>query len=76
MTGKKPVEAVVLVDANNYIKGYRYEMHCVAKAVRHQQAIVYCTTPMEQCQEINEKVSFIHYPSFHVVVSYADSHPG
>lgn len=50
----------VLVDANNYIRGYRYEMYCLAKATRQQQAIVYCTTSEATCRANNAQVS----PSF------------
>ncbi|VDD79690.1 unnamed protein product [Mesocestoides corti] len=47
---------VIQLDANNYIKGYRYELHCVAKSTRHQQAIVYCTTPEMTCRANNSQV--------------------
>ncbi|KAL5110257.1 hypothetical protein TcWFU_004511 [Taenia crassiceps] len=50
----------VLVDANNYIKGYRYEMYCLAKATRQQQAIVYCTTSEATCRANNARAT--RYP--------------
>ncbi|VDM32960.1 unnamed protein product [Hydatigera taeniaeformis] len=50
----------VLVDANNYIKGYRYEMYCVAKALRQQQAVVYCTTSEATCRANNAQAA--RYP--------------
>ncbi|VDN15235.1 unnamed protein product [Dibothriocephalus latus] len=55
LTGKKPSNTVVIVDANNYIKGYRYELYCTAKSMRHQQAILHCTTGLDRCREINAK---------------------
>uniref|UniRef100_A0A5K3EII9 Protein KTI12 homolog n=1 Tax=Mesocestoides corti TaxID=53468 RepID=A0A5K3EII9_MESCO len=58
LASKKGNSAVcVLVDANNYIKGYRYELHCVAKSTRHQQAIVYCTTPEMTCRANNSQLA-------------------
>ncbi|VDL93326.1 unnamed protein product [Schistocephalus solidus] len=53
LTGKKPSNTIVIVDANNYIKGYRYELYCTAKSMRHQQAILHCTTGLDTCREIN-----------------------
>ncbi|CDS42794.1 protein KTI12 [Echinococcus multilocularis] len=61
LSSKKGSSALcVLVDANNYIKGYRYEMYCVAKATRQQQAIVYCTTPEAMCRANNAQTA--RYP--------------
>ncbi|KAL7065266.1 hypothetical protein AAHC03_05355 [Spirometra sp. Aus1] len=60
LTGKKPSNTIVIVDANNYIKGYRYELYCTAKSMRHKQAILHCTTGLDKCREINTKLG--RYP--------------
>ncbi|VDK37807.1 unnamed protein product [Taenia asiatica] len=61
LSSKKGSSALcVLVDANNYIKGYRYEMYCLAKTTRQQQAIVHCTTPEATCRASNAQVA--RYP--------------
>ncbi|VDP83822.1 unnamed protein product [Echinostoma caproni] len=46
---------IVIMDACNYIKGYRYELYCLAKSLKHQQAVLFCDTPPETVAEWNEK---------------------
>ena len=39
----------------NYIKGFRYQLYCEAKAVQTPSSVVHVGTPAERCREINEK---------------------
>ncbi|XP_012494920.1 PREDICTED: protein KTI12 homolog [Propithecus coquereli] len=36
---------VVIVDSLNYIKGFRYELYCLARAARTPLCLVYCVRP-------------------------------
>ncbi|KAF5398881.1 hypothetical protein PHET_07905, partial [Paragonimus heterotremus] len=56
---------VVIMDAPNYIKGYRYEMYCLAKSLKHPHAVLFCDTQHEKCLEWNTKLG--RYP--HEVIS-------
>ncbi|KAF7257937.1 hypothetical protein EG68_04652, partial [Paragonimus skrjabini miyazakii] len=56
---------VVIMDAPNYIKGYRYEMYCLAKSLKHPHAVLFCDTHHEKCLEWNSKLD--RYP--HEVIS-------
>ncbi|XXQ31219.1 Chromatin associated protein KTI12 [Plasmodiophora brassicae] len=42
---------VVIVDALNTIKGFRYELHCRARALRTTQCTVFVNTSVERCRE-------------------------
>eukprot|EP00744_Colponema_vietnamica_P015241 GILI01021370.1.p1 GENE.GILI01021370.1~~GILI01021370.1.p1 ORF type:complete len:276 (-),score=32.94 GILI01021370.1:37-864(-) len=44
---------VVLLDTMNYIKGYRYELHCIARSIQTPHCVVYCQTPVELAREWN-----------------------
>ncbi|CAL1529887.1 unnamed protein product [Lymnaea stagnalis] len=44
---------VVILDALNYIKGFRYELFCVAKACRTPQCVIYCVTDAETSKAWN-----------------------
>ncbi|KAJ7393770.1 kti12, chromatin associated [Desmophyllum pertusum] len=44
---------IIILDSLNYIKGYRYELYCVAKAHKTTHCIVHCDTPKETCREWN-----------------------
>lgn len=46
---------VVILDAGNYIKGYRYEIYCASKSARVTQCTIYCAITKEQAWEFNEK---------------------
>ena len=35
-------DTVVILDALNYIKGYRYELYCASKSVKTTQVTVHC----------------------------------
>ena len=44
---------VVLLDANNGIKGYRYELWCLARQAGTRFCVVHCETPVEEARERN-----------------------
>jgi len=44
---------IVILDSLNYIKGYRYELYCVAKAHKTTHCVIHCETPKERCREWN-----------------------
>ncbi|CAL8143260.1 unnamed protein product [Orchesella dallaii] len=44
---------VVIIDALNYIKGYRYELFCISKAVPTRQVTVHCDVSESQAWEWN-----------------------
>ena len=53
-------ESVVILDSMNYIKGYRYELYCIARNVMTTLCIIWCDTnkdkAKEWCVEINPQV--------------------
>jgi protein KTI12 len=46
-------DALVVVDAMNYIKGYRYQLYCYAKNACTLHAVLFCDSPVEQCRQWN-----------------------
>ncbi|XP_020808195.1 protein KTI12 homolog [Drosophila serrata] len=46
-------EDLVILDAGNYIKGYRYELYCATKASRTTQCTLFCCIPQEQAWTFN-----------------------
>ncbi|MCJ1390559.1 hypothetical protein MMC18_003419 [Xylographa bjoerkii] len=49
-------ECIVLCDGLNYIKGFRYQMYCEAKAVGTGSCVVHVGTPIPKCREINARL--------------------
>ncbi|KAF1986440.1 chromatin associated protein KTI12 [Aulographum hederae CBS 113979] len=47
---------VVIADSLNYIKGFRYQLYCEAKALETPSCVVHVGTPIERCREINAKL--------------------
>lgn len=45
---------IVILDHANYIKGWRYQLYCEAKAVRSTHCVVHVGTPKEKAKEVNE----------------------
>ncbi|KAF2005550.1 chromatin associated protein KTI12 [Amniculicola lignicola CBS 123094] len=47
---------IVIADGLNYIKGFRYQLYCEAKAVQTPSCVVkvHIGTPIEKCREINK----------------------
>ena len=48
-------DTVVLADGMNYIKGFRYQLYCVAKAARTTNCVVHIATPSEKCRGFNDE---------------------
>ncbi|KAF3909717.1 hypothetical protein AA313_de0209088 [Arthrobotrys entomopaga] len=44
---------VVIADGMNYIKGFRYQLHCEAKALLTPSCVVYVGVPAEKCKAWN-----------------------
>ncbi|XP_030567986.1 protein KTI12 homolog [Drosophila novamexicana] len=44
---------VIILDAGNYIKGFRYELFCMTKAARTTQCTVFTCIPQEQAWAFN-----------------------
>jgi len=40
---------IVVLDSGNYIKGYRYELFCLAKSMKTTHCVVHCDTSKEKC---------------------------
>lgn len=45
---------VLIVDGGNYIKGSRYELHCLSKLYKTTQCTIYCDLPVEAAWLMNE----------------------
>jgi protein KTI12 len=48
-------DTIVVADGMNYIKGFRYQLYCEAKAVQTTNCIVHVGTPPEKCRDFNEQ---------------------
>ncbi|KAL8806517.1 MAG: hypothetical protein Q9182_001300 [Xanthomendoza sp. 2 TL-2023] len=46
-------DTIVIADGLNYIKGFRYQLYCEAKAVQTPSCVVHIGTPVEKCKAIN-----------------------
>ncbi|KAK8214720.1 kti12, chromatin associated [Zalaria obscura] len=46
-------DAIVVADAMNYIKGFRYQLYCEAKAVQTPNCVIHIGTPVDKCRELN-----------------------
>lgn len=46
-------DTIVIADGMNYIKGFRYQLYCEAKAVQTPSCVVHVGTPAEKCRELN-----------------------
>ncbi|KAL8666760.1 MAG: hypothetical protein Q9202_001298 [Teloschistes flavicans] len=49
-------DTIVIADGLNYIKGFRYQLYCEAKAVQTPSCVVHVGTPIEECRKINTKL--------------------
>ncbi|KAL4966023.1 putative RNA polymerase II Elongator complex associated protein Kti12 [Aspergillus stella-maris] len=47
-------DSFVILDGMNYIKGYRYQLWCEAKALGTSSCVVHVGTPIDQCVANNE----------------------
>lgn len=48
---------IIIVDSLNNIKGYRYELWCLARASRLRYCVIFCDTEENHCREWNNKRS-------------------
>ncbi|CAL8575603.1 kti12, chromatin associated [Xanthoria parietina] len=46
-------DTIVIADGLNYIKGFRYQLYCEAKAVQTPSCVVHIGTPIDKCKDIN-----------------------
>ncbi|RUS28173.1 chromatin associated protein KTI12 [Jimgerdemannia flammicorona] len=44
---------IVIADAMNYIKGFRYQLYCLARAIGTPHCVVHCGTPVETARQWN-----------------------
>ncbi|KAL2038171.1 hypothetical protein N7G274_009119 [Stereocaulon virgatum] len=49
-------DTIVIADGLNYIKGFRYQLYCEAKAVQTPSCVVHVGTPIQKCEEINARL--------------------
>jgi protein KTI12 len=49
------LKQIVILDAPAYIKGYRYELHCMAKEAKTQYCILELLVNTDECWNRNEK---------------------
>ncbi len=42
-------DRIVILDSTNYIKGFRYEMHCLVRAARTTHCVIYLQESKENC---------------------------
>ncbi|KAJ8868965.1 hypothetical protein PR048_030506 [Dryococelus australis] len=46
-------DTVVIIDAGNYIKGYRYELYCMSKSNKCTQCTLHCVVPVDSARQWN-----------------------
>ncbi|PVU86693.1 hypothetical protein BB560_006625 [Smittium megazygosporum] len=47
--------SIVIVDSLNYIKGFRYQLYCVARSLGTPHCVIYTAAPIEFARNINSK---------------------
>ncbi|KAI8611385.1 chromatin associated protein KTI12, partial [Chytriomyces sp. MP71] len=47
----------VILDSMNYIKGFRYQLHCVAKGLATPQYVIFCMATTDQVHEWNSQTN-------------------
>ncbi|KAF1918515.1 chromatin associated protein KTI12 [Ampelomyces quisqualis] len=47
---------IVIADGMNYIKGFRYQLYCEAKALQTPSCVLHVGTPADRCRENNRKL--------------------
>ncbi|KAJ6805541.1 protein KTI12-like protein [Iris pallida] len=48
-------DSIIVVDSLNNIKGYRYELWCLARAAGIRYCVIYCDTVDDHCREWNNQ---------------------
>ena len=46
-------ESITILDSQNYIKGYRYELYCLSRQYKTTQCVVYLKTSISSAKEYN-----------------------
>ena len=46
-------DTVVILDSMNYIKGYRYQMYCIAREMKSTYCVIFCHTALEAARKFN-----------------------
>ncbi|CAG8665407.1 3169_t:CDS:2, partial [Acaulospora morrowiae] len=44
---------LLIADGMNYIKGFRYQLYCIARAIGTPHCVIYCGTPVEVARKWN-----------------------
>lgn len=57
-------DSIIIVDSLNNIKGYRYELWCLARASGIRYCVVFCDTEVDHCREWNNKRQENGEPSY------------
>ncbi|XP_074274675.1 protein KTI12 homolog [Silene latifolia] len=57
-------DSIVIVDSLNSIKGYRYELWCLARAAGVRYCVVYCDVEESDCRKWNEERRNKDEPSY------------
>jgi len=53
MQRQMALDTILIVDALNYIKGFRYQMYCAAREMKLRVCTIYVVATQEQCREWN-----------------------
>ena len=53
----KYTSTFIILDSLNYIKGFRYELHCISKAAGQKHGVVWVLNDVDVCQEWNRRRS-------------------
>lgn len=61
-------ESIVIVDSLNNIKGYRYELWCIARAAGIRYCLLYCDTEGNTCRTWNKQRSEQGLPSYDIPI--------
>jgi protein KTI12 len=51
-------QRVVILDSMNYIKGFRYELYCLARNAQTTLCCVWCDTKVEIAQQICQEAEY------------------
>ncbi|CAG8606052.1 2446_t:CDS:2, partial [Acaulospora colombiana] len=46
-------DSLLIADGMNYIKGFRYQLYCIARAIGTPHCVVYCGTPVDAARKWN-----------------------
>uniref|UniRef100_A0A0E0MEZ0 Protein KTI12 homolog n=2 Tax=Oryza punctata TaxID=4537 RepID=A0A0E0MEZ0_ORYPU len=57
-------DSIIVVDSLNNIKGYRYELWCLARASGIRYCVLFCDTEVDHCREWNTKRQEKGEPTF------------